>query len=98
MPNDMISRYVALVRTFHSVYVIPHCKYHIPFSFFQQVGYAMLAGLGVLLVISPINVCLVRWCRKSSKLGMEEKDKRMKLMNEILNGIKVSLFITRYRS
>ena len=49
----------------------------------------MFAGLGVLLVITPVNVFLVRWCRKYSKLGMEEKDKRMKLMNEILNGIKV---------
>ena len=49
----------------------------------------MLAGLGVLLVITPINVLLVRWCRSASKQGMAEKDKRMKLMNEILNGIKV---------
>ena len=54
-----------------------------------QVGYAMLAGLCVLLVITPINVLLVRWCRSASKQGMAEKDKRMKLMNEILNGIKV---------
>ena len=51
----------------------------------------MFGGLGVLLVVTPINVYLVRWCRSASKLGMEEKDKRMKLMNEILNGIKVFL-------
>ena len=49
----------------------------------------MLAGLGVLLIVTPVNAILVRWCRQASKLGMEEKDKRMKLMNEILNGIKV---------
>ena len=49
----------------------------------------MFAGLGVLMIIAPINAVLVRWNRKYSKLGIEEKDKRMKLMNEILNGIKV---------
>ena len=49
----------------------------------------MLGGLAVLVVITPINVILVRKCRAASKLGMDEKDKRMKLMNEILNGIKV---------
>ena len=49
----------------------------------------MLGGLGVLVVITPINVILVRKSRAAMKLGMDEKDKRMKLMNEILNGIKV---------
>ena len=51
----------------------------------------MFGGLAVLLIITPINIFLVRWCRSASKLGMEEKDKRMKLMNEILNGIKVCI-------
>ena len=49
----------------------------------------MLGGLGVLLVITPINVYLVRKCRAAAKMGMDEKDKRMKLVNEILNGIQV---------
>ena len=49
----------------------------------------MLGGLGVLVVITPINVILVKKSRSAMKSGMDEKDKRVKLMNEILNGIRV---------
>ena len=49
----------------------------------------MLGGLGVLAVITPINVILVKKSRSAMKSGMDEKDKRVKLMNEILNGIRV---------
>ena len=50
----------------------------------------MLAGLGVLLVCVPVNL----WASKRGEEYMDTqltaKDKRIKLMNEILAGIKAS--------
>ena len=50
----------------------------------------MLAGLAVLLVCVPVNL----WASKRGEEYMDTqlaaKDKRIKLMNEILTGIKAS--------
>ena len=57
---------------------------------YLTVGLSMLAGLGVLLVCVPVNL----WASKRGEEYMDTqltaKDKRIKLMNEILAGIKAS--------
>nr|KAG5699388.1 hypothetical protein BaRGS_008296 [Batillaria attramentaria] len=58
---------------------------------FNLLGAAMVAGLAVLILLIPVNGLVM------SKLGalmeklMLHKDKRLKLINEVLNGMKVSL-------
>ena len=55
----------------------------------QQLGPSVLAGLGLMLLLVPLNGFIAQKTRKLQISQMAFKDSRMKLMNEILNGIKV---------
>ena len=54
---------------------------------------AMFAGLGVMIILLPLNGFVTMKIGKYQKEQMAQKDSRLKLMNEILNGIKVSTCI-----
>ena len=56
---------------------------------------AMLAGMAVFLIVIPLNGYLMKLIEKADENRMDEKDKRIKLMNEILNGIKVKHLIIK---
>ncbi|KAK7082098.1 Canalicular multispecific organic anion transporter 1 [Halocaridina rubra] len=56
---------------------------------FRQLGPSVLAGLGVLIVLIPVNGFIANKTKILQISQMKCKDKRVKLMNEILNGIKV---------
>lgn len=53
-------------------------------------GVAVLAGVAVLIVLIPINGFIAAKARGFQISQMKSKDQRVKLMTEILNGIKVS--------
>ena len=55
----------------------------------NQLGLAAIASLGLLLVIVPLNTIAGQLINKYQKKNIEIKDERVKMMNEILNGIKV---------
>ncbi|XP_070581498.1 multidrug resistance-associated protein 1-like [Ptychodera flava] len=55
----------------------------------QTLGPSVLAGLAVLLLMIPINGVIAKKTKGMEKQKMEHKDSRIKLMNEILNGIKI---------
>lgn len=55
----------------------------------QQLSYASLAGFSYMLLIIPINIMLTNKIRSLQLHLMQRKDERSKLMNEILDGIKV---------
>ena len=55
----------------------------------QQLGVATLAGLAFMIVLMPINFIIANKMKAIFMNVMKMKDKRVKLMNEILNGIKV---------
>ena len=50
----------------------------------------MFPGMAVFLIVIPLNGYLMKLIEKADDNRMDEKDKRIKLMNEILNGIKVN--------
>ncbi|XP_063866337.1 multidrug resistance-associated protein 1-like isoform X3 [Scylla paramamosain] len=52
-------------------------------------GPSVLAGLAVMIVLIPINGFIANQTKKLQIKQMKLKDERVKLMNEILNGIKV---------
>uniref|UniRef100_A0A3B3S3B1 ATP binding cassette subfamily C member 2 n=1 Tax=Paramormyrops kingsleyae TaxID=1676925 RepID=A0A3B3S3B1_9TELE len=54
-----------------------------------ELGPAVLAGLAVMVLMVPINGFLATKSRGFQVENMKFKDKRLKIMNEILNGIKV---------
>ncbi|XP_071386567.1 ATP-binding cassette sub-family C member 2 [Centroberyx affinis] len=54
-----------------------------------ELGPSVLAGLAVMVLMVPINGLLATKARKIQVENMKFKDKRLKIMNEILNGIKI---------
>lgn len=57
----------------------------------SMLGPAVLAGLAVMLVSMPITGVLLNMTRICFTKQMANKDERIKMMNEVLNGIKVDL-------
>ncbi len=55
----------------------------------QELGAAAFAGLGLMILLAPINVIVAQKTRTLQVAQMKQKDSRIKMMNEILNGIKV---------
>ena len=52
-------------------------------------GPSVLAGLAVMIILIPLNGWIANLSKKLQVKQMKNKDERVKLMNEILNGIKV---------
>ncbi|XP_036148326.1 multidrug resistance-associated protein 1 isoform X7 [Monomorium pharaonis] len=52
-------------------------------------GPAVLAGLAVMIILIPINGLIANKVKTLQIRQMKSKDERVKLMNEVLNGIKV---------
>lgn len=57
-------------------------------------GPSVLAGLGVLILLIPVNVKITRILSGIQKQLMAKKDSRIKLMNEVLQSIRVLKFFS----
>jgi ABC-type multidrug transport system fused ATPase/permease subunit len=57
-------------------------------SLYQLLGVSMLAGVGVMLAMIPINGVIARISKSLQKKQMKNKDARTRLMTEILNNMK----------
>ncbi|XP_060884943.1 ATP-binding cassette sub-family C member 3 isoform X2 [Labrus mixtus] len=55
----------------------------------QTLGASVLAGVAVMIMLIPLNAVIAMKTRAYQVEQMQYKDSRIKLMNEILNGIKV---------
>ncbi|XP_076819735.1 multidrug resistance-associated protein 1-like [Clavelina lepadiformis] len=55
----------------------------------QTMGPSTLAGLGVMVLLIPINAFIASRAHNFQVEQMKHKDERIKVMNDILNGIKV---------
>ncbi|CAG5911647.1 unnamed protein product [Menidia menidia] len=55
----------------------------------QNLGPSVLAGVAVMIMLIPFNAVIAMKTRAYQVEQMKHKDDRIKLMNEILNGIKV---------
>ncbi|KAK3692102.1 P-loop containing nucleoside triphosphate hydrolase protein [Podospora appendiculata] len=58
------------------------------FSLYQLVGWSMLAGIGVMLIMIPINGFIARFMKNLQKQQMKNKDARSRLIAEIINNMK----------
>ncbi|XP_048800530.1 ATP-binding cassette sub-family C member 2 [Lagopus muta] len=54
-----------------------------------ELGPSVLAGLAVMVLLIPINAFLVNKSRDIQIKNMKNKDERMKIMSEVLSGIKI---------
>lgn len=59
------------------------------FFLWQNLGPSVLAGVAVMILLIPLNAVIAMKTRTYQVEQMQYKDARIKLMNEILNGIKV---------
>lgn len=57
-------------------------------SLYQLVGPSMFAGVGVMILMIPLNGVIARAMKKLQIVQMKNKDSRTRLMTEILNNIK----------
>ena len=55
----------------------------------QQIGAAVFAGIGVMILLMPVNALLARASKRLQEKLMKTKDRRVNLTNEILNGIRL---------
>ncbi|KAK3940375.1 hypothetical protein QBC46DRAFT_127013 [Diplogelasinospora grovesii] len=58
------------------------------FSLYQLVGWSMFAGIGVMIVMVPINGMIARFMKNLQKQQMKNKDARSRLIAEIINNMK----------
>ncbi|XP_064001683.1 ATP-binding cassette sub-family C member 2 [Pogoniulus pusillus] len=59
------------------------------FFLWQELGPSVLAGIAVMVLLIPINAFLVAKSRNIQVRNMKNKDERMKIMTEVLSGIKI---------
>lgn len=57
-------------------------------SLYHLVGISMLAGVGAMILMIPINGVIARLMKRLQKKQMKNKDSRIRLTTEILNNIK----------
>ncbi|XP_060871850.1 LOW QUALITY PROTEIN: ATP-binding cassette sub-family C member 10-like [Metopolophium dirhodum] len=79
-------------NSFHSMWSVPFQLVVVLYLLYQQLGIAFLSGVFVTILLIPINKVITSNIGKLSGKLMKEKDKRVKLMSEIIKGIRVIKF------
>jgi ABC-type multidrug transport system fused ATPase/permease subunit len=74
---------------FNNVLVAPFQIAITVYLIYLQVGVSTFVGLGYMILISPLNAIIFGKLNSIRKLKVEQSDIRVKLMSEILNGIRV---------
>ncbi|XP_025410477.1 multidrug resistance-associated protein 1 isoform X2 [Sipha flava] len=82
-------RFVDLTTYLNMVWSAPFQIALAIYFLWQSLGPSVLAGLFVMIVLIPINGVVAAKARNLQIKQMKNKDQRVKLMNEILSGIKV---------
>ena len=59
---------------------------------YAYIGNAVFAGIGALMILVPLNLFFAHKLSIASEKKLEVSDSRMKIINEVLNGIKVIKF------
>ncbi|CAO3629947.1 unnamed protein product [Cunninghamella echinulata] len=83
------ARLSAIFEHLHNLWSCPIQVLLALFFLWQSMGPSIWAGVGVLILAIPVNIQISRVMRRQQKIQMKNKDDRIKLMNEVLNGIKV---------
>jgi len=89
--NDtaMLQRFLFFINNlFLAPFIIGICLYLI----YEQVGVSTFVGLGLIIASFPLNGLVFNWLNEVRKEKVKLTDKRIKTMNEILNGVRVIKF------
>ncbi|XP_068732803.1 multidrug resistance-associated protein 1-like isoform X2 [Montipora capricornis] len=82
-------RVMTLVETLNQLWSAPLQICVAVYFLYVTMGVAVMAGVGMLLLLIPLNLLIARLVRKIQVKQLKRSDERIKLMNEILSGIKV---------
>ncbi|CAI6345762.1 unnamed protein product [Macrosiphum euphorbiae] len=82
-------RFIDLITYLNSIWSAPLQIALAVYFLWQLLGSSVLAGLIVMIVLIPINAAVANKSIELQVKQMANKDERVKLMNEILSGIKV---------
>ncbi|EDV20619.1 uncharacterized protein TRIADDRAFT_50946 [Trichoplax adhaerens] len=82
-------RFMDMTTYLHTIWSAPLQIALAMYFLWQELGPSVLAGLGVLLLLVPFNAYISMKARNFQVKQMKFKDSRIKMMNEILNGVKV---------
>ncbi|XP_071395438.1 ATP-binding cassette sub-family C member 10 [Centroberyx affinis] len=85
-------RVVNFFRSFHELWSLPFQFSIALYLLYLQVGVSFLGGLAVALLLVPLNKVLASRILDNNKHMLRYKDSRVKLMTEILFGIRVIKF------
>ena len=89
-------RFMDLVNNLHIIWSGPMQIVLALIFLYLTMGFSIFAGLGVIIILVPINICIANVSRRFQAMLMARKDKRIKLLNEVFNGIKVSPFLDNF--
>jgi len=85
-------RFIDLITYLNMIWSAPLQIAVALYFLWQLLGSSVFAGLFLMIVLIPINAAVANKSMKLLIKQMANKDERVKLMNEILSGIKVMLF------
>ncbi|XP_053368772.1 ATP-binding cassette sub-family C member 10 [Clarias gariepinus] len=85
-------RLVNFFNSFHEVWSLPFQFILALYLLYLQVGVAFLGGLTVAFLLVPLNKVLAARILENNKHMLTHKDNRVKLMTEVLFGIRVLKF------
>lgn len=56
---------------------------------YQQIGWAVFVGIATIVLLMPVQAFIAKFFTKNKALKLEAMDQRIRLMNEVLSGIKI---------
>ncbi|KAF8938141.1 multidrug resistance-associated protein 3 [Dissophora ornata] len=78
------------VASFLAMYIsIPYEMAIALWLLYQQIGWSVFVGLGTIIIMIPVQGVIARVYTKAKSAKLEAMDQRVRLMNEILSGIKI---------
>uniref|UniRef100_A0A3B5A3H6 Multidrug resistance-associated protein 1 n=1 Tax=Stegastes partitus TaxID=144197 RepID=A0A3B5A3H6_9TELE len=82
-------RFMDLITYINMIWSAPLQVVLALYFLWQNLGPSVLAGVAVMLLMVPVNAVIAMKTKTYQVAQMKSKDNRIKLMNEMLNGIKV---------
>ncbi|KAM4531012.1 multidrug resistance-associated protein 1 isoform 2-T2 [Odontesthes bonariensis] len=82
-------RFMDLIAYINMIWSAPLQVVLALYFLWQNLGPSVLAGVAVMVLMVPINAVIAMKTKTYQVAQMKSKDSRIKLMNEMLNGIKV---------
>jgi hypothetical protein len=91
-------RFMDLMPYLHNIWSAPLQIVLSLVFLYLTLGPSIFAGFAIMVLTIPLNIWLGNWSKKLQVKQMSHKDSRIKLVNEVLNGIKVKRGRERFRS